>query len=196
MSTVPNQAYALHRVQPQQALQQREALAHELAQLLIACVHDGASVSFMAPLSQDKAQAFWHSVLDGVQRGERILLIARDSSRDFSRNEAQQLIGTVQLITAQPDNQPHRADVAKMLVHPLARKQGLGEKLMRTIELEAQQAGKTLLVLDTVTQSAGWRLYQRCGWQIAGDIPDYALLPFGGLVPTTYMYKAIAQSAQ
>jgi GNAT superfamily N-acetyltransferase len=176
-------SHQVQKITAQDASAQREQLAVQLAKVLMACVDGGASVSFMQPLSQEKAQGFWHGVLEGVQRGERVLLIARDAQ--------QRLVGTVQLITAMPDNQPHRADVAKMLVHPDARQQGLGEALMRAIEHEALQMRKTLLVLDTVTHSAGWRLYQRCGWQIAGDIPDYALLPQGGLVSTTYMYKAL-----
>lgn len=161
-----------------------DSLISELADVLVACVDAGASVSFMHPLSQDKAQDFWRKVLQGVAGDERILLVARDAE--------QGLVGTVQLITAQPENQPHRADVAKMLVHPQARKQGLGEGLMKAIEQEAKLAGKRLLVLDAVTGDAGWRLYLRCGWQVAGDVPGFALLPRGGLVSTTFMYKALA----
>jgi ribosomal protein S18 acetylase RimI-like enzyme len=160
-----------------------EQLAGELADVLMDCVEQGASVSFMWPLERERALDFWRGVLQGVKRGERVLLVARDA--------AGAVVGTVQLITAQPDNQPHRADVAKMLVHSRARRQGLGEALMRAAEREALAAGKTLLVLDTVTNEAGWRLYQRCGWKIAGDVPGYALLPRGGLVPTTFMYKTI-----
>jgi GNAT superfamily N-acetyltransferase len=160
-----------------------EGLAGELADVLLDCVEQGASVSFMWPLAREKALDFWRGVLAGVVRGERILLISRDASG--------QLVGTVQLITAQPDNQPHRADVAKMLVHSNARRQGLGEALMRAAEAHALAKGKTLLVLDTVTNEEGWRLYQRCGWQIAGEVPGFALLPHGGLVGTTFMYKAL-----
>lgn len=175
--------HSIYQITAQEVAKYGQQLTTELAQVLIACVEGGASVSFMHPLPQDKALGFWQAVLDDVQRGERILLIARDAK--------QRLLGTVQLITALPDNQPHRGDVAKMLVHPDARQQGLGQALMQEIESHAKQAGKTLLVLDTVTHSAGWRLYQRCGWQIAGDIPNYALLPQGGLVATTYMYKLL-----
>jgi GNAT superfamily N-acetyltransferase len=165
------------------AASQEAKLAGELADVLLDCVEQGASVSFMWPLAREKALDFWRGVLHAVVRGERILLTARDT--------AWQLVGTVQLITEQPDNQPHRADVAKMLVHANARKQGLGEALMRSAEAHALAAGKTLLVLDTVTNEAGWRLYQRCGWRIAGEVPGYALLPRGGLVGTTFMYKAL-----
>ena len=159
-------------------------LTEQLAQVLIDCVEQGASVSFMHPLPLDKAISFWQGVIDSVARGERLLLVAHDA--------AGQIQGTVQIITAQPDNQPHRADIAKMLVHSKARHQGVGQDLMQTAEREARMAGKSLLVLDTVTGSAGWRLYLRCGWQIVGDIPGFALWPQGGLVATTFMYKQIA----
>jgi ribosomal protein S18 acetylase RimI-like enzyme len=165
------------------AVSQEGRLAGELADVLMDCVEQGASVSFMWPLARERALDFWRGVLHAVVRGERILLTARDT--------VGQLLGTVQLITAQPDNQPHRADVAKMLVHSRARRQGLGEALMRSVEKHALAKGKTLLVLDTVTNEAGWRLYQRCGWAIAGEVPGYALLPRGGLVGTTFMYKAL-----
>jgi ribosomal protein S18 acetylase RimI-like enzyme len=173
----------IERVSAEQADSQEAKLAGELADVLMDCVEQGASVSFMWPLAREKALDFWRGVIAGVVRGERILLVARDTSG--------QLVGTVQLITAQPDNQPHRADVAKMLVHSRARRQGLGEALMRSAENHALAAGKTLLVLDTVSNEAGWRLYQRCGWRIAGEVPGYALLPRGGLVGTTFMYKAL-----
>ncbi len=176
-------AWNIERVSVSLDAAELEALAGELADVLMDCVEQGASVSFMWPLPRGKALDFWRGVLAGVVRGERILFVARHTSG--------QLVGTVQLITAQPDNQPHRADVAKMLVHSRARRQGLGEALMRSAEVHALAAGKTLLVLATVTNEAGWRLYQRCGWQVAGEVPGYALLPRGGLVGTTLMYKAL-----
>jgi ribosomal protein S18 acetylase RimI-like enzyme len=177
-------AWRIERVSSSLDSAELEALAGELADVLLDCVEQGASVSFMWPLSRERALDFWRGVLAGVVRGERILLISRDASG--------QLVGTVQLITAQPDNQPHRADVAKMLVHSNARRQGLGEALMRAAEAHALAKGKTLLVLDTVTNEEGWRLYQRCGWTIVGEVPGFALLPHGGLVGTTFMYKALA----
>jgi GNAT superfamily N-acetyltransferase len=177
------QRIQIESVSAELAASQEAVLASELADVLMDCVEQGASVSFMWPLVREKALDFWRGVLAGVQRSERILLVARD--------DAGRLLGTVQLITAQPDNQPHRADVAKMLVHSRSRRQGLGEALMRAAEREALAAGKTLLVLDTVTNESGWRLYQRCGWRIAGDVPGFALLPRGGLVSTTFMYKAL-----
>ncbi len=154
----------------------------ELVALLVACVDAGASVSFMAPLAPQRAHDFWRGVLDSAARGERIVLVARDAQGV--------IVGTVQVITAQPDNQPHRADVAKMLVHPNARRQGLGEALMRAAEVAAQRAGKTLLVLDTASDVAA-RLYARCGWTEVGTIPDYALWPNGGVCPTTIFYRRL-----
>jgi GNAT superfamily N-acetyltransferase len=154
-----------------------------LSDLLIDCVEGGASVSFMLPLPRTRALAFWHSVAAGVAQDERILLVARDA--------AGQIVGTVQLITQQPDNQPHRADVAKMLVHRRARRQGVAAALLAAVEAAAQAAGKTVLVLDTVTDSDAARLYTRAGWQRVGDIPRYALMPDGSFCSTTYFHKQL-----
>ncbi|CAN7391210.1 N-acetyltransferase family protein [Polaromonas sp. LjRoot131] len=154
-----------------------------LADVLIDCVEGDASVSFMHPLSRERAVAFWRGVAQGVAAGERALLVAED---------AQGICGTVQLVLAQAENQPHRADLAKMLVHRRCRRQGLGEALMRAAENMARDCGKTLLVLDTVTGDKGERLYQRLGWQRVGVIPGYALLPRGGLVGTTVFYRELA----
>jgi GNAT superfamily N-acetyltransferase len=156
-----------------------------LSDILIDCVDGGASVSFMSPLSRDKADAFWRSVADGVAAGERILLVAQDSPGG-------EIVGTVQVVLRQPENQPHRADIAKMLVHRRARKQGIGAALMRAAEEAAHAAGKSVLVLDTVTGSDGERLYARCGWVKAGIIPNYALWPQGGFCDTTVFYKQIS----
>jgi GNAT superfamily N-acetyltransferase len=155
----------------------------QLATLLIDCVEGGASVSFMHPLGEDEARAFWQRVADGVQRGERALLVAEDA--------AGTIVGTVQLVLDMPPNQPHRADVAKMLVHRRARRQGLGERLMRAAEVVARETGRTLLVLDTVTGGDAERLYARLGWQRVGSIPGYALWPCGGLCATTYFYRTL-----
>jgi len=103
------------------------------------------------------------------------------------------IIGTVQLFMSMPDNQPHRADVAKMQVHPRARRQGIGAALMRAIEGAAREAGKTLLVLDTVTDSDADRLYTRLGWQRVGEIPNYALWPEGGICATTVFYRDLSK---
>ena len=153
-----------------------------LADVLVDCVEGGASVSFMLPITRDKALAFWRKVADGAARGERVLLVAED---------AQGIVGTVQVILDQPENQPHRADVAKMLVHRRARRQGAGAALMRAAEREALAEGKTLLVLDTADDTAA-RLYARLGWQAAGTIPRYALLPAGGECATTFFYRSLA----
>ena len=160
-----------------------DAQVEALAALLVDCVEGGASVSFMLPLTLERARAFWQRVAAGVRSGERALLIAED--RDGT------IVGTVQLVLDQPENQPHRADLAKMLVHRRARRQGVGEQLMQAAEGLARQCGKTLLVLDTVTGSDAERLYVRLGWQRVGVIPDYALWPQGGLCATTYYYRRI-----
>lgn len=154
-----------------------------LAEVLVDCVAGGASVSFMHPLSAERAHAFWQGVADGVARGERALLVAEDDSG---------LCGTGQLVPAQPENQPHRADVSKMLVHRRARRRGVGEALLHAAEAEARAAGKTLLVLDTIAGGDAERLYRRLGWQSCGLIPDYALLPHGGLAATHVFYRRLA----
>ena len=152
-----------------------------LSDVLIDCVEGGASVSFMLPMSRAKAEAFWHSVSASVARGERIVLVAEEATGT--------IIGTVQVILAQPENQPHRGDLAKMLVHRRARRQGVGTALLTAAEQNALDAGKTLLVLDTVTGSDGERLYARHGWQRCGEIPDYALWPDGRPCATTIFFK-------
>lgn len=153
-----------------------------LADILIDCVEGGASVSFMLPITRERAVAFWQGVARGVAAGERALLVAED---------AHGLCGTVQVILAQPENQPHRADVAKMLVHRRARNHGLGAALMRAAEETALARGKTVLVLDTVTDSTAARLYERLGWVRVGDIPNYALMPDGALCATTVYYRLL-----
>ena len=153
-----------------------------LADVLIDCVQGGASVSFMLPLAREKALAFWRDVAVGVARGDRALMVSLD--------DAGSITGTVQLILSQPENQPHRADLAKMLVHRRARRQGLGDALMQAAENVARECGKTLLVLDTASLDAE-RLYARNGWTRVGAIPGYALLPQGGLCDTTYFYKLL-----
>jgi GNAT superfamily N-acetyltransferase len=156
----------------------------QLSALLIDCVEGGASVSFMAPLTRERADAFWRKVAEGVAAGDRLLLVAEDAAGG-------EIVGTVQVIFAVPENQPHRGDVAKMLVRRSARRQGLGARLMRSAEQAALAAGRTLLVLDTVTGSDAERLYQRLGWTKVGVVPDYALWPQGGLCATTFFYKRL-----
>ena len=156
-----------------------EAHVRGLAELLIDCVDGGASVSFMHPLAVAKALDFWRRVGHGVAQGERALLVAEDAGG---------VVGTVQLILGQPENQPHRADLSKMLVHRRARRQGLGAALGRAAEATARECGKTLLVLDTASGEAE-RLYERLGWMRVGVIPGYALLPRGGFCDTTVYYR-------
>lgn len=158
-----------------------DAHVRELAELLIDCVDGGASVSFMHPLSPAKASDFWGRVAAEVSQGRRALLVAED---------AQGIAGTVQLILDQPENQPHRADLSKMLVHRRARRRGLGAALLRAAESLARECGKSLLVLDTASGDAE-RLYAKLGWQRSGVIPGYALWPRGGLCDTTVFYRIL-----
>ena len=130
-------------------------------------------------------RSFWRGVADGVAAGGRALLVAEDASDSA-------LLGTVQVVLAQPENQPHRGDVAKMLMHRRARRRGIGGLLMRAAEDAARAAGKTLLVLDTATGSDAERLYQRMGWIQVGVVPGYALWPDGRPCATTYYYRSLA----
>ena len=157
-----------------------DAQIEALADVLIDCVKGGASVSFMHPLARERAVAFWSIVARELAAGERALLVAED---------AQGICGTVQLILDLPENQPHRADVAKMLVHRRARRLGLGAALMQEAEAAARDHGRMLLVLDTVSGSTAARLYERLGWMKVGEVPDYALYPGGGFCPTTFYYR-------
>jgi GNAT superfamily N-acetyltransferase len=162
-----------------------EARAAELAVVLVDCVEGGASVSFMAPLSVDKAEGFWREVAAGVAAGGRVLLVAED-------RESGGIAGTVQVLLDLPENQPHRAEVAKMLVHRSARRQGLGGMLMRAAAEAAREEGRTLLVLDTVTGSDADRLYERLGWTRVGVVPGYALMPDGAPGDATFFYLSLA----
>jgi len=154
-----------------------------LADLLIDSVEGGASVSFMLPLSRQKALAFWRNVADGVVQNERALLVAENSNG--------QIVGTVQIVMSMPDNQPHRADVAKMLVHRKARRQGVAQRLLALVDDTARAEGKSVLVLDTVTGGDAERLYKRTGWQRVGEVPNYALMPDGEFCGTTFFYKLL-----
>jgi GNAT superfamily N-acetyltransferase len=157
------------------------ARVEALAEVLIDCVEGGASVGFMLPLPREKAVAFWRGVANGVARGERVLLVAEDGEGH--------LVGTVQLVLSMPDNQQHRADVAKMLVHRKARRRGVAQRLMAAVEDAAREEGRTVLVLDTVTGSDAERLYARAGWQRVGVVPKYALMPTGEFCATTFFFK-------
>ncbi len=167
-----------------------EAQIQGLAELLIDCVDGGASVSFMHPLPFAKAAGFWRGVAEGVSRGERALIVAHGGA-GVGGHERGAVVGTVQLILEQPENQPHRADVSKMLVHRRMRRRGVGEALLRAAEHAARECGKSLLVLDTASVEAE-RLYARLGWRRCGVIPGFALLPRGGLCDTTYFYRTLS----
>lgn len=155
------------------------AQVDELADVLLDCVEAGASVSFMSPLAPQKASAFWRGVAAQVAEGHRALFIAED---EFG------IAGTVQLVLDLPENQPHRAEVSKMLVHRRARRRGVGAALLRAAEAHAQSLGKSLLVLDTASSDAE-RLYTRAGWIRVGVVPGFALWPGGGLCDTTFYYR-------
>jgi GNAT superfamily N-acetyltransferase len=152
-----------------------------LAAVLFDCVEGGASVGFMHPFTLGEALAWSRGLAADVEAGKRALLVAEDEHG---------IVGTVHLVLAMPDNQPHRADLCKMLVMRRARKQGVGAALMDAAEREARSSGKTLLVLDTASQDAE-RLYARMGWQRLGVVPGFALLPDGGVCDTTYFYREL-----
>ena len=162
----------------------QEADIEQLADVLVDCVEGGASVSFMQPLSRMKAAGFWRGLAADVSAGRRLLLIARDAQGV--------LVGTVQVVLASSENQPHRADIAKMLVHRRVRQRGIGAALMRAAETAARSVGRMLLVLDTATGSEAERLYAKLGWIRVGVVPDYALWPTGGFCGTTFYYRRLA----
>lgn len=170
-----------HTVSIQQLHTLDAADKEALTDVLIDCVEGGASVSFMIPLSRTKADAFWQGVANSAAAAERALLVAR--------NSAGRIVGTVQVVLRQTDNQPHRADISKLLVHRSARKHGLGAALMTAADQCARAAGKSLLVLDTAAGGGAESLYERLGWSQCGRIPDYALWPDGGLCATILFYK-------
>jgi GNAT superfamily N-acetyltransferase len=150
--------------------------------VLVDCVEGGASVSYMAPFTHAQAREAFDAVARDVELGRRVLLAA------FAGDE---LVGTVQVGLATPPNQPHRGEIAKLLVRRSARRHGVAARLMERAEEEARAEGKTLLVLDTVTGDAAERLYERLGWTRVGVIPNYALYPDGRLCDTTVFFKAL-----
>jgi ribosomal protein S18 acetylase RimI-like enzyme len=154
-----------------------------LAAVLADCVAGGASVSYMAPFSHGDARTAFEAVAADVEQRRRLLLAAFDGG---------EVVGSVQVILALPPNQPHRGEIAKLLVHRSARRRGIAELLMQAAETEAAAEGKTLLVLDTVTGSTAESLYKRLGWRTVGTIPGYALYPDGRPCDTTVFYKTIA----
>ena len=182
MSKTPD-GYAIERLDPPGI----RAAAPALADVLIDCVVGGASVSFMADIDRGKAERFWNGVADHAERDGRAVLVA-------IRPGDRKIVGTVQMIPAGTENQPHRADVAKMLVLRAERRRGLGAALMRAAEAAAIDAGKTLLTLDTASDDAE-RLYAALGWQRVGVIPSYALNPDGSYCDTVIYFKRVSSAA-
>lgn len=155
----------------------------ELAQILIDCVATGAGVSFLHPLSLEKAEAFWRGeVLANVMSGDTVLFVARHGGR---------IIGTVQLVVGMRENQPHRGEIAKLLVAPAERRQGVARALMEAAQAHAKSIGKTLLLLDTETGGLAEQLYLSMGWHEAGVVPGFALTTHGELCACTYLYKVL-----
>jgi GNAT superfamily N-acetyltransferase len=159
-----------------------ESALEQLADVLADCVEGGASVSFMSPFSHQEALTFFGKVAGSVASGDTVLLAARLGGR---------IIGTVQLGLDTPPNQPHRADIKKLLVHRSVRGHGVGAALMAQVEEEARRRGRWLLVLDTVPGENGHRLYLRAGWTQTGLVPNYALFPDGRLCDTAIMWKRL-----
>ena len=153
-----------------------------LAAVLVDCVEGGASVGYMAPFTHEEARRVYEAYAEDVEHGRRLLLAA------FADGE---LVGTVQVVFAPHPNQPHRVDIARMLVHRSARRRGIAQRLMEHAEAEARAEGKTLLVLDTVTGDDAERLYARLGWTRVGVIPGYALYPDGRPCDTTVFWKSL-----
>ena len=174
-----------HQGTPQRLHQLSAPHVEQLCDLLIDCVEGGASVGFMLPITRARAIDFWQRVAGDVAAGKRAILVAQDELG---------ICGTVQLVFDLPDNQPHRADLVKMLVHRRARKRGMGEAMMKAAERVAIDCGRTLLVLDAVTGGDADRLYTRLGWVRVGDVPAFALFPAGGLCSTTYFYRDLRVS--
>jgi ribosomal protein S18 acetylase RimI-like enzyme len=151
-----------------------------LSEILIEAVASGGSVGFMHPLAQEAADGFWQDSLAAADRGERIVLGAFDGEK---------LIGTVTLLLSFPPNQPHRAEIAKMMTRISHRGRGVAKALMRVAERLAVERGRTLLVLDTAVEDGASRLYEALGFRLSGVIPDYALKPYGGLTGTMIYWK-------
>lgn len=155
-----------------------------LGGLLTACVEDGAGIGFILPLSQDKAEAFWRGRLADLETGSAFLMVAREGTA---------IAGVVMLCLAPQDNGPHRAEVAKLMVHPGHRRKGIARKLMQAIDGLARSLDRWLLVLDTVTGDRAESLYPTCGYRHVGVIPDYAYGSHGALDATTVFYKDLRE---
>jgi len=156
------------------------AAVPDLGKLLCACVEDGAGIGFVLPLPETKAEAFWQSRLPALEAGEAFLMVARQGA---------DIAGVVMLALAPQDNGLHRAEVAKLMVHPAHRRKGLARALMAAVDGLALSLGRWLLVLDTVTGDRAEKLYPTCGYRKVGVIPDYARGSHGALDATTVFYK-------
>lgn len=156
------------------------AALEDLAELFAETVRGGASMGYMLPFPHEEAEAYWRGVAEAVGRGDVVLLVAEAAGR---------IAGSVQIGVAMPPNQPHRADIKKLMVHPLARGYGLSRRLMAAAEKEAAARGRSLLVLDTATGEPAEAIYAHLGWERAGVIPGYALFPDGSACDTTIFYK-------
>jgi hypothetical protein len=156
-----------------------------LSGLLVETVANGGSVSFMHPLPLEAADAFWRDSLSSAARGERIVLGAFDGD---------DLVATVTLLLNLPPNQPHRAEIAKMMTRVSHRHRGIATSLMRAVETLARELGRVLLVLDTAVDDGASALYERLGFNLTGVIPDYAFKPHGGLTGTNIYWKRIAKA--
>ena len=157
-------------------------IVSSLSEILVEVVAHGGSVSFMHPLAPDAARAFWDGALAAAARGERIVLGAWDGEI---------LAGTVTLLLDCPPNQPHRAEIAKLMTRVSHRGRGAAAALMRAAEVLAIERGRTLLVLDTASEGGASGLYEGLGYVLAGTIPDYALKPHGGLTGTMIYWKKV-----
>jgi len=153
-----------------------------LSDLLVETVDLGASVGFLSPLADQEALEFWSKVRAGVTAGERVVFLAISAG---------QLVGTVQLIIDAPANGRHRCEIAKLMVKPAVRGQGIAAALMTSAEAEAKNLGKSLILLDTQTASDAERLYIRLGYERAGVIPRYALSSGGDLEATSLFFKLL-----
>lgn len=176
---MPEAAIALLRPSPD--------VTSQLSEILVEVVANGGSVSFLHPLEPERARAFWQDALEAADRGERVVLGAWDGAV---------LAGTVTVLLDCPPNQPHRGEIAKLMTRVSHRGRGVARTLMRAAEDEARARGRTLLVLDTATDGGAAGLYERLGWVFAGEIPDFALKPHGGLSGTRIYWKRIGNAAQ
>ena len=157
-------------------------ISEALGTMLMEVVANGGSVGFMQPVTRERATTFWNGVLAAADRGERIVLGAW---------EGDHLVATVSLLLDFPPNQPHRAEIAKMMTRPSHRGRGIASALMRRAEALAVEHTRTLLVLDTAADEGASEFYERLGYTLTGEIPDYALKPLGGLTATKIYWKRV-----